>query len=106
MNQGALSGAPRAHRDGHVLCRTSRKPVGSWGCVSAIDSNGGTIWIVDAHCDDGKRFVGRAEEKLTAFVELESAIRVATGGGCHTAWSDDTCPKSLVEEIMYLRNQP
>ena len=47
----------------------------SWGCVSAIDSNGPTIWIADAHRDDGKRFVVHAEEKLTAFVELESAIR-------------------------------
>jgi hypothetical protein len=25
--------------------------------------------------DDGKRFVVRADEKLTAFIELESAIR-------------------------------
>jgi hypothetical protein len=33
------------------------------------------IWIVDAHRDDEKRFVVRAEEKLTAFLELESAIR-------------------------------
>ena len=32
----------------------------SWGCVSAIDSNGRTIWIADAHRDDGKRFVVRA----------------------------------------------
>ena len=47
----------------------------SWGCVSAIDSNGRTIWIADAHRDDGKRFVVRADEKLTAFLELESAIR-------------------------------
>jgi hypothetical protein len=31
-------------------------------------------WIADAHRDDGKRFVARAHEKLTAFVELESAI--------------------------------
>ena len=31
----------------------------SWGCVSAINSNGQTIWIVDAHRDDGKRFVVR-----------------------------------------------
>jgi hypothetical protein len=43
----------------------------SWGCVSAIDSNGRTIWIVDAHRDDGKRFVVRSDEKLTAFLELE-----------------------------------
>ena len=43
----------------------------SWGCVSAIDSNGRTIWIADAHRDNGKRFVVRADEKLTAFLELE-----------------------------------
>jgi len=45
--------------------------------VSAIDSNGRTIWIVDAHRDDGRRFVVRADEKLTAFLELESALREA-----------------------------
>jgi hypothetical protein len=46
----------------------------SWGCLSAIDSNGRTIWIVDAHRGNGKRFVVRADELLTAFLELESAI--------------------------------
>jgi hypothetical protein len=50
----------------------------SWGCVSAIDSNGRTIWIADAHRDDGKRFVVRAGEKLTAFVELEAVTRNET----------------------------
>ena len=50
----------------------------SWGCVSAIDSNGRTIWIADAHRVDGKRFVARADEKLTAFVELEAAFRGRT----------------------------
>ena len=33
------------------------------------------MWIADAHRDDGKRFVVRADEKLTAFLELESVIR-------------------------------
>jgi len=33
-----------------------------------------TIWIADAHRSDGKLFVVRADEKLTAFVELETAI--------------------------------
>jgi hypothetical protein len=36
-----------------------------------------TIWIADAH-RDGKRFVVRADEKLTAFVELESATRIGS----------------------------
>jgi hypothetical protein len=44
------------------------------GSVSAIDSNGRTICIADAHRDDGKRFIVRADEKLTAFVELEAAV--------------------------------
>ena len=45
----------------------------SWGYVSAIDSNGRTIWIADAHREDGNRFVVRTDEKLTAFLELEAA---------------------------------
>jgi hypothetical protein len=36
--------------------------------------DGRTIFIVDAHRDDGKRFVVHADEKLTAFLELESAV--------------------------------
>src|SRR2546430_2235588 len=27
----------------------------SWGCVAAIDANGQTVWIADAHRGDGKR---------------------------------------------------
>ncbi len=46
----------------------------SWGCVSAVDSNGRTIFVADAHRDNGKRFVVRADEKLTALLELESAV--------------------------------
>jgi hypothetical protein len=45
----------------------------SVGWISALDDQGRTVWIVDAH-REGKRFVVRADEKLTAFVELESAI--------------------------------
>ena len=46
---------------------------GGWslGRVSAVDSEGRTIWIVDAHRDNGKRFVVRSDEMLTAFLELE-----------------------------------
>jgi hypothetical protein len=52
----------------------------SLGWVSAVDSEGRTIWIADAPRDDGKRFAVRADEKLTAFLELESAIRAC--GDC------------------------
>jgi hypothetical protein len=47
----------------------------SWGCVSAIDPQGRTIWIADAHRGDGKRFVVHADQKLTAFLELERVTR-------------------------------
>jgi hypothetical protein len=43
----------------------------SWGCISAVDSEGRTLWIVDAHRDTSRRFVVRSDEKLTAFLELE-----------------------------------
>jgi hypothetical protein len=46
----------------------------SWGCVSAVDSEGHTIWIADAH-RDGQRFIVRAEVKLTCSIGLESTIR-------------------------------
>jgi hypothetical protein len=46
----------------------------SYGYVSVVDSQGRTIWIADAHRDNGKRYVVRADEKLTAFLELERAI--------------------------------
>ena len=45
----------------------------SLGWVSAVDFEGRAARIVDAH-GHGKRFVVRADEKLTAFLELESAI--------------------------------
>jgi hypothetical protein len=58
-----------------VIADNLSKAGWSYGYVSAVDSNGRTIWIADAHRDDGKRFVVRVEEKLTAFLELEAAIR-------------------------------
>jgi hypothetical protein len=43
----------------------------SLGWVSAVDSEGRTLWIVDAHRGDGKRFIVRSDEMLTALLELE-----------------------------------
>jgi len=43
----------------------------SLGWVSAVNLEGRTIWIVDAHRDDGTRFVVRSDEMLSAFLELE-----------------------------------
>jgi hypothetical protein len=62
-----------------IIAGDLKKAGWSLGWVSAIDSQGRTIWIVDAHRGDGKRFVVHAAEKLTASVQLGI-------GGC-TYWS-------------------
>jgi len=48
----------------------------SYGYVSAVDAEGRTIWIADAHRSEGKRYLVHAEEKLTAFLELERSVCV------------------------------
>ncbi len=53
-----------------VDCLNLSKAGWSWGCVSTVDSQGRTIWIVDAH-GYGKRFIVRADEILSAFLELQ-----------------------------------
>ena len=63
-------------RSWEIIADNLSKAGWSWGWVSAIDSNGRTIWIADAHRDNGKRFVVHADEKLTVFLELEAgAVR-------------------------------
>jgi hypothetical protein len=37
-----------------------------------------TIQIADAHRDDGKRFIVQADEKLSAFIELERHVLTVT----------------------------
>ena len=50
----------------------------SLGWVSAVNPEGRKIRIADAHRGDGKRYVVRSDEILTAFLELESALLKAT----------------------------
>jgi len=46
----------------------------SWGCVSAVDCDGRTIWVADAQRTAFRRRDVRADEKLIAFLELQRAI--------------------------------
>ena len=46
-------------------------------------SQGPTNWVVAAEREDAGRFIVHADEKLTAFLELESAIRAC--GDCNPA---------------------
>jgi hypothetical protein len=43
----------------------------TWGYVSEIDAGGGTLFRVDAHRGDGKRYIVRSDQLLTAFLELQ-----------------------------------
>ena len=73
----------KAHAAGvkswEIIADNLSKAGWSWGYFSALDRKGRTIWIVDAHTD-GKRFIVRADEILTAFVELQRAIHEFAGG--------------------------
>jgi hypothetical protein len=68
-------------KDSEIIADNLSKAGWSLGWVSAVDSKGRTIWIADAHRDDGKRFVVRSDEKVTAFIELEAAIRTVEPHG-------------------------
>ncbi len=58
-----------------IIADNLKKRGWSLGWVSALDLEGRTIWIADAHRCDRKRYVVRADEKLTAFLELERVTR-------------------------------
>jgi hypothetical protein len=47
------------------------------GCISSTDHKGQQFWVVAAGRQDTGRFIVRADEKLTGFIELEAAIRAA-----------------------------
>jgi hypothetical protein len=59
-----------------IIADNLSKAVWSWGCISAVTRESRTIWVADAHRGDPKRFIVHADEKLTAFLQLESAVAV------------------------------
>jgi hypothetical protein len=63
-------------KDWEIIARNLKKAGWSLGYVSAIDSNGRTIWIAYAH-RDGKRFIVPADEKLTTFRGGRAAVKNA-----------------------------
>jgi hypothetical protein len=73
-----------------IVADNLKKAGWNCGCVSAINSEGRTIWIADAHRDDGKRFIVHADEKLSAFVELERQVLTLTF--YLEALHEDPCP--------------
>jgi hypothetical protein len=74
--QSATAPSEQAVRRKHDAVRRKKADVAgwSWGCVATVDREGRTIFVADAHRGDGQRYVVHAEEKATAFLELERAI--------------------------------
>ena len=60
-------------KDWEIIADNLSKAGWSYGYVSALDCQGRTIWILDAH-GYGKHFIVRADELMTAFIELQTAI--------------------------------
>jgi hypothetical protein len=65
-------------RDWEIIADDLSKAGWSWGCVSAVDPHGRTIWIAGAHRDDRKRFIVHADNKPSGFVELEPQVLTVT----------------------------
>jgi hypothetical protein len=53
-----------------VIADNLSKAGWSWGCVSALDSRGRTIWIADAHRGDGR------ESQEISFLTLLRVIEI------------------------------
>ena len=57
-----------------ITIENLRKAGWSCGCISSTDRNGRQFWVVAAEREGTGRFIVHADEKLTAFLELEAAI--------------------------------
>ena len=65
-----LPGKTFAQSEGRIISSSAREQAIRRGRANALTQK-------TRRRGDGKRFVVRAEEKLTAFLELESALRLA-----------------------------
>jgi hypothetical protein len=86
-----------------IIADNLKKRGWSLGYVSAIDSEGRTIWIANAHRDDGRRFVARADEKLTAFLELELAIGRGAKRGLRLNYEFPSLRVNAIGAVGFLR---
>jgi hypothetical protein len=61
-------------KDWEIIADNLSKAGWSWGCVSTINSNGQTIFVADAHRDDGNRFV--CTQQQNGKVEMRGPFRL------------------------------
>jgi hypothetical protein len=76
-----------------IIAHNLSKVGWSLGWVSALDCAGRTMWIAERTSQRRKRFIVRADELLTAFMELEAAVRKFIAGFPGTPHNPraDTC---------------
>jgi len=60
---------------GNLIADTLSKAGWSWGCISAIDSNGRTIFVADAHSGDGQLFIDQGMRGKPLKLRLASTAR-------------------------------
>ena len=76
----------------------------TWGCTTRVDSNGKTIYVADAHRGGAKHFVVRADDELTAFVELERQIRTESGAASASPYPELPLSTPLAPEAQRATN--
>jgi hypothetical protein len=63
----------------------------SLGWVSALDREGRTIWIADAHRGDGKRFVVQLIHEFHGLCSVTHHFTFSTCGGFHVPSTTACC---------------
>ena len=61
-------------KDWQIIADNLKKAGWTSGCISSTDHTGRQFWVVTAEREKAGRFIVEADEKLTAFMELEAAI--------------------------------
>jgi len=62
--------------------------------TEGVDPNGRTIFVADARRSDGRRFLVRADDKLTAFLELNRQLWQTSPLGVNLSEETNSLPTS------------
>jgi hypothetical protein len=68
-----------------IIIKNLRNAGWNCGSMTTTDGKGRQFWVVAAERENARRFIVRADEKLTAFLELESTVHTAIS--CHVRLS-------------------
>jgi hypothetical protein len=90
---------------GKIVAYNLKKVVGVWATSQRFDSNGRTIWIAEAHRDNGKRFVAHADEKTDGVSQTRIATSDQREGflGKGTKMAHSPCFAETQLETVFLR---